>query len=74
MLALSQAPTLMSYQAVIRDANNELVANQVLGMHISILRGTLDGILVYEIQSPITNVNGLVSLTIGSGESEYDFF
>ena len=74
MLALSQAPALMSYQAVIRDANNELVANQVLGMHISILRGTLDGILVYEeIQSPITNVNGLVSLTIGSGESEYDF-
>jgi hypothetical protein len=61
----SQSPEKMSYQAVIRDANNVLVTSQVLGMQISILK---DQTAVYtETQTPTTNTNGLVSLEIGTG-------
>jgi hypothetical protein len=61
----------ISYQAVVRDATNATVANQVVGMQISILQdGTLEnpGSAVYvETQTPTTNANGLLSIYIGSG-------
>lgn len=64
----AQAPQKMSYQAVIRDASSMLVANQLIGMQISILQGTAAGTAVYiEIQTPTSNANGLVSLEIGAG-------
>ncbi len=64
----AQAPQKMSYQAVIRDANNNLIKSQQVGMKISILQGSATGALVYfETQKPTTNVNGLVTLEIGSG-------
>jgi len=64
----AQAPEKMSYQAVVRDAGNELVTSQAVGMQISILQGSVSGTAVYvETQTPTTNINGLVSLEIGSG-------
>ena len=64
----AQAPQKMSYQAVIRNASNALVANQPVGMRISILQGSASGTPVYvETQNPTTNSNGLSSLEIGSG-------
>ena len=64
----AQAPQKMSYQAVIRDAGNSLVDNQGVGMQISILKGSASGTAVYvETQNPTTNVNGLVSIEIGTG-------
>ena len=64
----SQAPQKMSYQAVIRNASNQLVANQQVGMKISILQGSASGTAVYEeTQAPVTNANGLISVEIGSG-------
>jgi uncharacterized protein (TIGR02145 family) len=66
--ALSQVPEKMSYQAIIRNANNVLITNQVIGMRISILHSSLTGTPVYvETQNPTTNVNGLVTLEIGGG-------
>ena len=63
-----QAPQKMSYQAVIRDAANTLVANQTIGMQVSILQGSTTGAAVYvETQSAATNTNGLVSIEIGGG-------
>ena len=47
LVAFSQAPNAMSYQAVIRDANNNLVSNQSVGMQISILQGSANGSSVY---------------------------
>ena len=67
-IAFAQAPSKMSYQAVVRDASNALVTNQAVGMQISILQGSVSGSPVYvETQSPTTNLNGLVSIEIGSG-------
>ncbi|HON21389.1 MAG TPA: hypothetical protein PLW70_08635, partial [Bacteroidales bacterium] len=58
----------MSYQAVIRDGNNQLVVNQQIGVKISILKHTPNGIAVYsETHSVRTNGNGLMSLEIGTG-------
>jgi hypothetical protein len=64
----AQAPEKMSYQAVLRDSGDALVTNQAVGMQISILQTTATGTAVYvETQTPTTNVNGLVTLEIGTG-------
>ena len=64
----AQAPEKMSYQAVVRNASDELVTNQDIGMQISILQSSATGTAVYvEKHSATTNANGLVSLEIGTG-------
>ena len=64
----SQTPELMSYQAVVRDADSELLTDQAVGMKISILEDTASGTPVYvETQNPSTNSNGLLSLQVGAG-------
>jgi len=64
----AQAPQKMSYQAVLRNTTGALVSSTSVGMQISILQGTATGTAVYtETQNASTNVNGLVSLEIGSG-------
>src|SRR6056297_1254978 len=66
----AQSPEKMSYQAVIRDSDDNLVVNTSVGMQISILQGTADGAAVYvETQEPTTNANGLVSIEIGSSDA-----
>jgi hypothetical protein len=71
---LAQTPEKMSYQVVLRDASNTLLTNQQVGIQISILQTTITGSAVYtETQTVTTNINGLVSLEIGSGTSSYDF-
>jgi len=64
----AQAPQKMSYQAVIRNTNNELIRSTAVGVKISILTGSLTGSAIYvETQKPLTNDNGLISLEIGTG-------
>ena len=63
-----QSPEKMSYQAVIRNTNGELVKNTTIGIQVSILQGGVSGTVVYaETQKPVTNANGLVTLVIGDG-------
>ena len=65
---MAQVPQKFSYQAVIRNATNVLVANTVVGMRISILQGSANGTVVYsETQKPTTNTNGLISISVGAG-------
>jgi hypothetical protein len=67
-LLFAQGPQKMSYQAVIRNSNYQLVCNHPIGMRISILQGSATGTTIYtEIQTPVTNANGLVSIEIGGG-------
>ena len=64
----AQSPEKMSYQAVIRNASNQLVTNQLISMKISILKASPAGTAVYiETQSPTSNSNGLISIEIGGG-------
>jgi hypothetical protein len=66
--AFAQSPQKMSYQAVIRNAGEQLINNHSVGMKISILQGSAAGTVVYtEIQTPTTNANGLATVEIGSG-------
>ena len=64
----AQAPQKFSYQAVVRNANNQLVASQAVGVRVSILQGGVSGTVVYmETQTAVTNTNGLITLQIGGG-------
>ncbi|MFT5858066.1 MAG: hypothetical protein ACI865_000150 [Flavobacteriaceae bacterium] len=64
----AQAPEKLSYQAVIRNTSNVLLANQTVGMKLSILQGSITGTPVFEeTQSTTSNTNGLVSVEIGTG-------
>jgi hypothetical protein len=64
----AQSPEKMSYQAVIRNTIDELVASSPVGMQISILQGSVEGEAVYvETQAATTNANGLVTIEIGGG-------
>ncbi|HOG19096.1 MAG TPA: PKD domain-containing protein [Salinivirgaceae bacterium] len=66
--ALAQSPEKISYQAVIRNTEGVLVANQQVRMQISILKNSANGNAVYsETHTPTTNANGLVSVEIGTG-------
>ncbi len=66
----AQAPDKFSYQAVIRDASNNLVVDQTVGLRITIRQGMPVGSEVYqETHMGMTNANGLVSLEIGGGMS-----
>jgi len=67
-------PEKMSYQAVVRDADGQLVSDTAVGMQISILQNTTTGTAVYvEIHTPTSNENGLVSIEIGMGATSDDF-
>ncbi len=64
----AQVPHKTSFQAVIRDADNELVINNTVSFRISILYGSETGASVYtETHTPTTNDNGLATLYIGTG-------
>jgi hypothetical protein len=67
MAPAPETPEQISYQTVVRGSDNATVANQVVGMRISVLKTMADGTAVYEKrQSPITNANGLLSISIGA--------
>lgn len=64
----AQAPQMFSYQTVIRNSSNQLLSNQQVGIKISVLQGSENGIVVYsERHTPSTNSNGLATLSIGTG-------
>lgn len=64
----AQAPQKMTYQAVVRNASNAIVANSGVGLKISIIKDNPNGTIVYtETHQPTTNVNGLFSIQIGAG-------
>lgn len=72
----SQIPEKMSFQAVIRNSQNQLVKNTTIRIRISILQGSVTGSSVYtETQTPVTNENGLVNIEIGgqTGFSSIDW-
>jgi len=64
----AQAPSKMSYQAVVRNSSNALLNTASVGMQVTILQGSPTGTPVYvESHSATTNENGLMNIEIGNG-------
>jgi hypothetical protein len=65
---MAQVPHTFSYQMVIRNGNNELVANTTVGIRIGLLGGYAADTVWYEEEHKVkTNLNGLAYITIGKG-------
>ncbi len=65
---VAQPPSRISYQMVVRDASQQILANNSIGVQLSILQGGSTGNAVYkETHSVKTNINGLATLEIGGG-------
>jgi hypothetical protein len=64
----AQAPHKINYQGIARNANGIELANQQIGLRVSILQGSTSGTIVYrETHTVTTNQLGLFSVQIGSG-------
>jgi uncharacterized protein (TIGR02145 family) len=71
----AQSPNKMVYQAVIRNVNDQIITNSSVGLRLSILEGSNNGVIVYsENHSVTTNLDGLLSVFIGSGNKTYGDF
>ncbi|MCR9099462.1 MAG: tail fiber protein [bacterium] len=65
---IAQAPERIGHQSVLRDLDNSPIANQSVGVQITILQGEANGANMYrETHSLSTNAIGLLSLEIGTG-------
>ena len=74
-IAFAQAPEKFTYQAVVRNASNSLIANAQVSVRVSILQGSANGSAVYvETQTATTNANGLMTLSIGGGSVQQGTF
>ena len=71
----SQSPQALKYQAVVRDNNGNLTANQTVSFRFSIRTGTAGGTIVYqETQTVATNEFGLAVVSIGTGNTTIGTF
>ncbi len=71
----AQAPEKFNYQAVVRNASNQLMSNASVGVRVSILQGSSSGSAVYvETQTVTTNANGLMTVEIGGGNAQQGAF
>jgi hypothetical protein len=67
-IGFTQAPEKFTYQSVIKNSSGYLLKNQEIGLRISILFNSSNGMSVYsEEHSVESNSNGLVTLIIGEG-------
>ncbi|MBU2921461.1 hypothetical protein KO504_08920, partial [Winogradskyella psychrotolerans] len=75
LTAMAQAPDKISYQAIVRNSSDQILANQNIGIQISLLEGSTNGNAIYvETQNPTTNNNGLLSIEIGTGTNTTGIF
>ena len=71
LLSFAQIPQAFSYQGVVRDADNKLVADKQVTVSVQILQGADDGTAVYsENHEVTTNANGLMTFELGSKDAE----
>lgn len=63
----AQVPTSVNYQAVLRNASGEVLANQDVSIKVALLQDTVTGVELFsETHNVTTNSFGLVNLQIGS--------
>ena len=67
-LLYPQSPDMFNYQAVARDGQGNVIANQSIGIKVSILQGSANGTAVYEEEhTASTTDQGVLNLMIGDG-------
>jgi hypothetical protein len=67
----SQAPQGFNYQAVVRDANGQMVKDQAVSLRLTLLQGSETGTVVYsETHQVTTSPVGLVTMVVGEGNVE----
>ncbi|PLX20468.1 MAG: hypothetical protein C0599_09020, partial [Salinivirgaceae bacterium] len=74
LAAIAQTPDAFNYQAAVRNADGEPIAEQEVAFEISILQGSADGTAVYtETHTITTTEQGVVNFAIGAGTTSNDF-
>ncbi len=74
IIVVAQSPQKLSYQAVVRNDQGKLVQNANVGIRFSVLQGSATGLVVYsETHTAATNLNGLVSVAVGTGTTTGSF-
>lgn len=68
LCAFAQSPYKFNYQAVIRNSDGTLKANQNINIQIGLIQGSANGTTVYiELHAVQTNAQGIVNLQVGNG-------
>ncbi len=71
----AQSPEAINYQAVVRDGSGNIIANQSIGVQISILQTTATGTVIFsETFTKTSNGFGLINLAIGNGTATIGTF
>ncbi|NSW46428.1 MAG: hypothetical protein HPY79_11500, partial [Bacteroidales bacterium] len=72
---MAQVPQSFSYQAVVRDAQGNVLPNQNVAFRFSIVENNANGNVIYsETQTATTNNLGLVVLAVGNGNNPQGSF
>lgn len=68
ILTLAQAPEKINFQSILRDNEGVIWNNKSVTLKISILEGGTNGTIRYlETHQKTTDISGLISLQIGTG-------
>jgi hypothetical protein len=71
----AQAPQGFNYQAVARNSSGVILANQLVGIRLSVLQGSAGGTAVFtETHSTTTNQFGLFTVVLGQGTATVGTF
>ncbi|MBN1180692.1 MAG: fibrobacter succinogenes major paralogous domain-containing protein [Bacteroidales bacterium] len=74
MFVFAQTPQSFKYQAVLRDASGDILADHNCSIEIGLLQGNPSASSIYtETHAVTTNEYGLINLNIGSGKTSDDF-
>jgi hypothetical protein len=75
IVAFSQAPEGINYQAVIRNSSGILVASTTVAIRIQVRQTSATGTVVYqERHSVLTSAQGLINMVIGAGTPQVGTF
>ncbi len=66
VVAMAQVPQTMNFQALIRNAENQVVTNQAVEIEVSVLNSAQQAVYT-ETHSVTTSFNGIATLEVGAG-------
>ena len=70
IVTLAQAPSAFKYMAIARNIDGKVIANQQIGVQVSILQDSMGGEAIFsETFTKTTNDYGLINLEIGNGSA-----